>query len=413
MKWRAPFFILGFSACTTPFPAFNPAAFFLLQNENVSGSAPLPPNSLIHFYRFSGGSLEDSGYLGRVLGNSGASTATGKDLDANGAYRFSGAQYLSTSDLRLPAGAESRTLCAWISLAQAPAAGGVIPLSYGNGSLTNGQAALGFIDNSGPQLVFGNGDNHATIAKAVPINTWTHICATYEGGTTATLYYNGLSLGTAALSQGIPLQTQSGGQLFIGRMHNDYLSGKVDDVRLYNYALSATEIRALHGNFLRNASAEDQNLGNWNVTQNDGSGWAAGTTGVGDQTCFQTSFGWDRKEQQIDLVADGYSTADLDAAPRICYGESIFRRGDVGGVWRNLTVTLLDGSMTPITSFSTGDVNDGSIAANGSIEISGTFSGYGSGLRYIRFTHGGRDWPTWGGHFGAYLFGSFVYFCEN
>ncbi|MBE7439289.1 MAG: hypothetical protein HS115_12595 [Spirochaetales bacterium] len=405
----------GLSACVAPFPAFNPGAFLLLTSGSDSTAlAPVPPNTLVHEYRFTGGSLADSGYLATALSNFGAAAVSGKALDASGAYQLSGAEYLSTSsDARLPLGAEPRTLCAWVSLSQLPVGGGLIALAYGDANQTNGQSALGFINNSGTRLVFGNQDNNATIARPVPLNTWTHICATYDGGSAATLYYNGLSVGTVALSQGIPLNTRAGGSLFVGRMQNDYFKGKIDDVRLYNYVLSAAQIRSLHGNLLRNASAEEQNLSSWTVTANGGSGWLAGTTGVGDQTCFQTSFDWDRKEQLIDLLADGYAAANLDAAPNICYGESVFRRFDVTGVWRHMTVTLLNGSMTPITSFSTGDVNDTSIPAAGSIHLSGTFSGYGPGLRYIRFEHGGRDLPSWGGHFGAYLFGSFVYFCEE
>jgi len=81
-----------------------------------------------------------------------------------------------------------------------------------------------------------------------PAGEWTHLVATYDGSMIK-VYYNGEVVGETAFSDKLSV---SDGPLFIGNKWSqapagDEFNGIMDDVRIYNRALSASEITALGG----------------------------------------------------------------------------------------------------------------------------------------------------------------------
>jgi hypothetical protein len=76
--------------------------------------------------------------------------------------------------------------------------------------------------------------------NALALNTWTHIAGTYDG-TTMRFYVNGVAVASAAQTGAIPSST---GNLFIGgdSSNGQHWNGLIDEVRVYNRALSAGEI---------------------------------------------------------------------------------------------------------------------------------------------------------------------------
>ncbi len=80
-------------------------------------------------------------------------------------------------------------------------------------------------------------------ADAMPyLNKWVHIVATFDG-TNSKLYLDGVLKSTVALS---PPLSQTTYNFAIGKSieaNGEYWSGSIDDVRIYNYARSADEIR--------------------------------------------------------------------------------------------------------------------------------------------------------------------------
>ena len=71
----------------------------------------------------------------------------------------------------------------------------------------------------------------------LPVNTWSHLAATYDGATMR-LYVNGVQV--ASRAQTGPIQTSTG-PLTIGgdALYGQYWAGRIDEVRIYNRALSA------------------------------------------------------------------------------------------------------------------------------------------------------------------------------
>jgi glucose/arabinose dehydrogenase/fibronectin type 3 domain-containing protein len=79
-------------------------------------------------------------------------------------------------------------------------------------------------------------------ASALPLNTWTHLAATYDGAVFR-LYVNGQQVGTRNVTGAIQTSTlplRIGGNQIWG----EYFAGRIDDVRLYNRALTPAEVQA-------------------------------------------------------------------------------------------------------------------------------------------------------------------------
>jgi PKD repeat protein len=74
---------------------------------------------------------------------------------------------------------------------------------------------------------------------ANPVGTWTHVALTYDGSELQ-LYVNGTSVADAAVSGTI--ETNSSPLRIGGNAYGEFFNGRIDDVRVYNRALSQAEI---------------------------------------------------------------------------------------------------------------------------------------------------------------------------
>jgi hypothetical protein len=91
--------------------------------------------------------------------------------------------------------------------------------------------------------VFTNADIGFSGSTALALNTWIHLAATYDG-TTQRLFVNGVQVATKATTGAIKVST---GALRIGgdtSWANEWFAGLIDEVRVYNKALTAAEIQA-------------------------------------------------------------------------------------------------------------------------------------------------------------------------
>jgi hypothetical protein len=77
--------------------------------------------------------------------------------------------------------------------------------------------------------------------SALPANTWTHVAATYDG-TRIRFYVGGVLVASQAAAGSYQVNTSP---LWIGgnAVYGEHFKGKLDDVRVYNRALSAAEIQ--------------------------------------------------------------------------------------------------------------------------------------------------------------------------
>ncbi len=159
-----------------------------------------------------------------------------------------------------------------------------------------------------------------------------------------------------------------------------------------------------------NPGAETGDMTGWNIIFNGVDGWLATTdTPHQGSYSFITSYGtaWNTREQEIDLLAAGYSAAYLDSAPTLTAGEWI-RGNDCGGTCSAadpyfLIVELHDAAHNPIASWNMG-TNWAPVYATAIwTEQAHTFTDYGPGLRYLYLEDGGRDEENTSGHYGSQM----------
>jgi CSLREA domain-containing protein len=143
------------------------------------------------------------------------------------------------------------TISAWVYLLNTPSGPGEIMrfVSLGNekavlrydGEYGGGSKQLHFyavIDDGG-----GNGFYQIRVDNGLGLATWYHLAGTYDGNTLR-LYRNGTEVGTPVSIEGT-VATGDGVVLGGNGSGGETLYGRMDDVRIYNRALSATEIQAL------------------------------------------------------------------------------------------------------------------------------------------------------------------------
>jgi hypothetical protein len=140
--------------------------------------------------------------------------------------------------------ASGATLSAWFKTDSA---------AYGLIADVEGYLNLGINlrDTINPNRLFGTADGGAHIyfsSSDVTDNVWYHAAIVWDGTNTASLYLDGVNV--SSRFSGPPTPDSKGRPLAIG-VHSTmaaYFGGIIDDVRVYNRALSAEEIRKLYEN---------------------------------------------------------------------------------------------------------------------------------------------------------------------
>jgi hypothetical protein len=121
-----------------------------------------------------------------------------------------------------------------------PTANNITPFMMGSAS--TGQAFLTFV--TGNTLNFGRGGDSlgSTTSNTIPNNTWTHIAVSSNAGS-VTVYVNGVSNLTFSTTYNI-----SSGGTFIGYAsgYSQYFKGKIDQVRIFNTAITAAQAEDLY-----------------------------------------------------------------------------------------------------------------------------------------------------------------------
>jgi hypothetical protein len=86
------------------------------------------------------------------------------------------------------------------------------------------------------------GEKNAAGSAQLPLNVWTHLAVTYDGAALR-LYVNGTQVASTPVSGPIPV---SAGVLRLGgnSIWGEWFQGQLDDVRLYNRALTPAELQS-------------------------------------------------------------------------------------------------------------------------------------------------------------------------
>jgi glucose/arabinose dehydrogenase/fibronectin type 3 domain-containing protein len=133
------------------------------------------------------------------------------------------------------------TLSAWIRPAATQSGWRTIMQKQSDAWFLNAGSGAGALRPAGGGT-FGGSTPYIAGPTASPVGAWTHVALTYDG-TTLRLFVNGTQVTTRATT-GVIQTTAS--PLWIGgnQPYGEYFNGLIDEVRVYNRALTATEISA-------------------------------------------------------------------------------------------------------------------------------------------------------------------------
>ena len=203
-------------------------------------------DGLVGYWKFDepsiAGTYADSsgnGNTGTADGN--ASTTAGKFGNAS-VFDGSGDDIVASDDLL---GTGAITICAWAKV-------DTMSNGIGYGITGNGVTLFDYHQSGGVRyLVFSsdfcNEECLTSDGNDILLNTWQHVCAVRDENSRATLYIDGVISGEKDRYSGDPYTY--GFSTAIGAIRDDPISpfdGQLDEVRIYNRALSADEVRKLY-----------------------------------------------------------------------------------------------------------------------------------------------------------------------
>lgn len=175
---------------------------------------------------------------GKISGAARVSTTQfGKALKFNGTSNWITVNDSASLDL-----SKAMTVEAWVYPTVTPSGWSTVVLKEQTGGLAYSLYANSDVNRPNETISVSGSDKQLSTGSRLPANTWTHLAATYDG-ITQKLYVNGTLAGSRPQSGAV---TVSGGKLRIGgnSIWGEYFTGHIDEVRVYNRALTETEILA-------------------------------------------------------------------------------------------------------------------------------------------------------------------------
>lgn len=251
-----------------------------LFNFILSGGQTIT-NGLVAYYPFNGNAGDSSG-MGNHGAVSNATVTTGRKGIANSAYYFNGtnaAITVAANSTIQPASA--LTIAAWIS-PEAKASGWspVLTKRYSSNDPWNSYTLITHTSfNKKWSLGMSSGATGSLgywmSRDTMSFNNWFFLVATYNGSSVK-IYYNGVL--DTTLSTSIATIGYSSLPLYIGYtggVNTEYYKGKIDEISIYNRALSANEVMQLFAPFeniyYSKSTGKLDSLGTWGKNT-DGTG---------------------------------------------------------------------------------------------------------------------------------------------
>ncbi|MDQ1163328.1 hypothetical protein QE422_003696 [Chryseobacterium sp. SORGH_AS 447] len=220
--------------------------------------AYVPASGLVAWWGFGGNANDSSGNNNNLTVN-GATLTADRNGNANSAYSFDGtSSYLTNSALSFAfSQSGSHSISFWIS--RTGTSDGVAMMSGSNASAN----FIWLIQSDTSKIVYGTNKQGASWTWVnSPVYTaggqWDHYVAVYNNKN-MTLYKNGVSVGTNTNTY--TGTTQATLPIYIGRaISGGYIAAKIDDVGIWNRALSTSEINQLYSSTLSTKEVKTQSV---------------------------------------------------------------------------------------------------------------------------------------------------------
>ena len=208
------------------------SASAVLSQPMMFGTVPSLKSGMVAWWTFNEGSGTKAMDYGGLGFNGTISGSVWTNGIVGGAMYFGGSAYIDITGI--VSTSTNFTFCSWVKSSTTTANSYL--LDFGSGRLV-----IALISDASPQAGVYSG-SWARFVQA-PTNGWNHL-AFVCSGTASQLYTNGVLASSAGYSG-----KQIGGGARIASQYNlttDTVTGTLDDMRIYNRALSASEIAQLY-----------------------------------------------------------------------------------------------------------------------------------------------------------------------
>ena len=228
-----------------------------LFSAEIGGCTTMPENGLVSYYPFNNGSINDESGNSNHSVNNGATLTTDRKGVANAAYDFNGTNaWLNTSLVQ--SNLTGYTISAWVKPNFTNNQEYVILQNRGTTPGSGRSLTLHYQYSTNRWGFAVDGDALYTGAQAPSTNTteWIHVVGVWSSGGASTfnanqfkVYLNGVLLSAVAINgNSATIPNTGSGTVAIGRHEawGSYFKGKLDDIRIYNRALSDTEVQSIY-----------------------------------------------------------------------------------------------------------------------------------------------------------------------
>ncbi|OGS34324.1 MAG: hypothetical protein A2474_07610, partial [Elusimicrobia bacterium RIFOXYC2_FULL_34_12] len=252
-------------------------------------------------------------------GNNNSGTLTNSPQWVTGitgnALQFNGGNYVSIADSSSLNPVTALTMEAWFKKTE--------DVSYqrvlGKSNYPNWDYAIFFGNTGSLQACIGIGGSlkYSTITPALSVGTWYHVAVTYEG-TAIRLYINGELQGTTSASGNID---NHGTTLCIGKdggSGGNNFSGIIDEVKIYNRALTASEVLAEYNSAIPDATTPST-INNLTTSDITTTSITLNWTAVGDDGTTGTATSYDIRYYTATITTNNWSNTTQitnEATPR-------------------------------------------------------------------------------------------------
>ncbi len=226
------------------------AVFGMLALISLSGvlNAQVPMNGLVGYWPFNSNANDESGNNNNGTVN-GAILTTDRFGNVNSAYSFNGTNsYIDVPNSTSLDITDSITLSAWVYITDYSKCRDFIGKTYTSSPSTEPYSLYG---NTAGKLVISSNNaagfgNYRISASTIPLNQWVYVSGTITGSEYR-VYINGQDAGNSSEFTTNAFDGTNTHSVVFGKFRNSYyLSGSIDDIRIYNRALNPSEITELY-----------------------------------------------------------------------------------------------------------------------------------------------------------------------
>ena len=221
----------------------------------------LPTNGLVGYWPFNGNANDESGNGNHGTVN-GATLTTDRFGNNGKAYVFDGASYISSIVSNIPIGQSDRTISFWANQNQVSSSPNNAGTIFNYGSIITNKRFSCLYWPTIPVAILQTSDvcsgciNSTTInpSTTTPLGNWNHVVFHVQNKLVScfvngSLFYQGqrddINTDYSQLTLGKSVDGHEGGEFF---------NGKIDDIAIYNRALTPQEITALYQSQTTNPS---------------------------------------------------------------------------------------------------------------------------------------------------------------